>query len=405
MKKTALLSIPALLVASASVAGELTDALTKGDAYVDARYRLHVVETDGSTLEDAQASTLRTRVGYKTGSYKGLSAQVEVQNVSRIGGGYNDGVNGQTDTYQITDSDSTELNQAFLMYTGIKDTAFVLGRQAVNLDNGRFIGADEFRQNNTTHDAYVAVNNSIKDLTAIYGYVRKVNLGVGEDSSVSSLDTETHLVNLTYAGLPMGKLTGYGYFLNVEDVASISSATYGLRYTGDVALADNLAALYELEYATQNNYENNNSEYRHHYLHASAGVKMGDNSVKIGFEKLAGNGTTAFQTPLSSSTDFNGWSNVFANGGFHSTPGAGIHDTYVKAEMKAPMDVMVKAEAHYLESDEGSFEYGSDYGIEVSKDINDNFNAAVRLMHFDGAGASGYDYNATSIAASVSAKF
>lgn len=400
MKKTTLLSIPALLVAATATAGELSDALLKGDAYVDARYRLHAVETQGSTLEDAQASTLRTRVGYKTGAYKGLSAQVELQNITRLGGGYNDGINGQSDTYRITDADGTELNQAFLMYTGIKDTAFVLGRQAVTLDNGRFIGADEFRQNNTTHDAYVVVNNSIKDLTAIYGHVRKVNLGVGEDSALSSLDTETHLVNLGYTGLDAGKLTAYGYFLNVEDVPSISAATYGLRFAGDM---NNF--VYEAEYATQNNYENNDSQYRHHYLHAAAGMKMGDNMVKVGFEKLGGNGATAFQTPLSSSTDFNGWSNVFANAGFHSTPADGIKDTYIKAEMKAPMDVMVKAEAHYLESDNDAYEYGSDYGLEVSKDINDNFNAAVRLMHFDGAGRTNYDYNATSAAVSVSAKF
>lgn len=401
MKTLTLLSIPALLVAATASASELTDALTKGDAYVDARYRLHSVETKGSTLEDAQASTLRTRVGYKTGAFKGLSAQVEVQNVSRIGGGYNDGVNGQTDTYQVTDADSTELNHATLTYTGLKDTAFVFGRQAVNLDNGRFVGADEWRQNNTTHDAYVAVNSSIKDVTAIYGYVRKVNLGVGEDSAVSSLDTESHLVNLSYNGLEAGKVTAYGYFLNVEDVPAISSATYGVRFAGETGMA-----VYEAEYATQNNYENNDTQYRQQYMHVAAGMKMGEDAmVKVGFEKLGGNGTAAFQTPLSSSTDFNGWSNVFANGGFHLTPADGIKDTYIKGEMKAPMGVMVKAEAHYLESDNDAYEYGSDYGVEVSKDFMENYSGAVRLMHFDGAGATNYDYNSTSIVASVSAKF
>lgn len=384
--QSASLSIMSLLVASTAVAGEFTDALTKGDAYADLRYRLEQVDQE-SRAEDAMASTLRTRVGYKTGNYKGFAAQLEVENVSRLGGGtYFDGVNGNSATHPtILDADTTEVNQAFISYTNDKlKTTAIVGRQAVNLDNQRFIGSVGFRQNDQTYDAAVLVNNSIEDVLAIYGYVKNVQRPHGDDHPAGSLDTETHLFNVAYTGLDFGKLTAYGYFLDIDDVASLSTRTLGLRFAGDTMLTDSVKALYEVEYAQQREFGANTASFSEDYMHVSPGVSYNGLTVKAGFEKLAGNGTNAFATPLATGHKFNGWADQFL-----ATPANGLEDSYVSVAYKVPgdnmitKDVSVVAAYHEFEANTGGATYGNELDLKVAKKLNDNFSASVKFANYD----------------------
>jgi len=74
----------AVTVLPSARAGEsLGDALAASQWGLDFRYRIELVDEDGFA-EDAEASTLRTRLNLKTGSYRGLQAFVEFADVREI---------------------------------------------------------------------------------------------------------------------------------------------------------------------------------------------------------------------------------------------------------------------------------------------------------------------------------
>mgnify|MGYP002624365898 CR=1 FL=1 len=74
--------IAAVAMAPAPViASGITEALADGKANLDLRYRYEAVSQDNA-LEDASASTVRTRLGYMTGEFVGLSGFFEFEYTS-----------------------------------------------------------------------------------------------------------------------------------------------------------------------------------------------------------------------------------------------------------------------------------------------------------------------------------
>ena len=124
----------------AGAKSEFTKALTEGKPILDARYRYEYVDQDG-LADEANAHTVRTRLGYETGKFKDFSALLEFENITDIGGEhYNDTINGKATYPTVADPEDTALNRLQLTYTGLPDTALVLGRQNIVLDNQRFVG-------------------------------------------------------------------------------------------------------------------------------------------------------------------------------------------------------------------------------------------------------------------------
>ena len=110
------------------------EALKKGEVKLHFRYRYENVDQDNG-LEEADASTLRSRITYTTAAWSGWQAQVEVDDVSAIGyeDDHNSTSNNETDYSVVADPEGTELNQAWLAYT-CWDTTFKGGRQRILLD-------------------------------------------------------------------------------------------------------------------------------------------------------------------------------------------------------------------------------------------------------------------------------
>lgn len=389
----AILAATSGLVTAAPAHAE-SDALQKfliDDAtpYVDVRYRFENVDQDGFA-DDANASTIRTKLGYKTGKLHGFSGVVEVENVARLGGeAYNDTVNGKTSRPVVADPDGTEINQAYLAYTGIDDTTVVLGRQAVNLDNQRHIGTVDWRQNDQTYDAVAVVNNSIPDTTLLYGYVANVNRTDGE----TNLHTSSHLFNAAYGGWDFGKLSAYAYLLDLDDaaLASLDSNTYGLSFAGDVAVADNTKVLYSAEYARQTDSNDNPINYDADYYHLTAGTSISGIAAKVGYEVLGSDsGTASFQTALGTNHKFNGWADMFAGG----TPANGLEDIYgslgytVSSGDVAGLKLL--ATYHDFSADEGSADYGKEIDAKISKDFMEHYNVTLQYADFNADSASVY---------------
>lgn len=354
------------------------------DVYLKFRYRLESIEED-SKQDDALASTLRTKLGYRSGELFNTTANIEIENVHYLGNDqFNNSINGQTQFSSIPDVDGTEINHAFLSFSGIPNTTINIGRQPVNLDNERFVGTEDWRQNDQTYDAAVIVNQSIPHTTAIYGFVNNVNRVNGDDHPLGDLDVNTHLANISYDGFGFGKFTAYGYIIDLNDseVFTLSSKTFGGRFTGSTKIAEKTSALYTLEYAYQSELADNPNDYGANYYLIEGGIKTHGFKIKAGYEVLSSDNNVAFQTPLASSHKFNGYTDKFV-----LTPDAGLEDLYVKVGYEFASDnkwldgLKLHGAYHDFQSDEGSVDYGSEIDLSVAKKIGKHY--GVKFVYED----------------------
>ncbi len=376
MKKTILKScllvgtaaLTLLSPAGANAAEDLKQALmTDSDIFGEVRYRYETVDQDGFT-KDADASTLRINLGYKTGVYYGFQGLVEGQVSHTIGDDdFNNTVNGKGTYPVVADPKNEEINRAWVAYTGFSDTTIKVGRQAVNLDNQRFVGTVGWRQNDQTFDAAAIINSSIPGLNLLYGYVRNVNRIFGDDHNLGDLSTETHLVHASYKATDWMDITGYGYFLDIDRAPTLSSRTYGVRLTGDTAISDDWSFFYTAEVATQGDHADNPNNYDEKYYHLSPGVKGYGFTLQAGYEELGGDGTNSFQTPLATGHKFNGWADKFLN-----TPARGLEDIYAKVSYKVSNvnkwvdDTKLTAVYHEFDG-ESSGDFGSEIDLSIGK--------------------------------------
>ena len=160
---------------------------------LDARYRYEHVDQDNA-LNNANAQTIRTRIGLQSGKWYGLSALIEADNVSRIGdASYNSTRNGQGDYSVVADPDGSEINQALLRYDHQYGSA-VLGRQRINLDNQRFVGGVAWRQNEQTYDGALLQLKPLTGLTLSYAYIDNINTIFGPGDN--RFDTAANPANI-----------------------------------------------------------------------------------------------------------------------------------------------------------------------------------------------------------------
>ena len=320
--KTLLISALCLTALPAMADDDVESIVKDGRFFGEARYRYEYVDQNGPApiTDNAKASTIRTNVGFETGTYKNFQALIEAQFVGNIGANdFNDTVNGETSYPVVADPDTTEINQAWLSYAGIPDTQIKAGRQGINIDNQRFIGTVGWRQNDQTFDSVMLTNSSIPGLDLAYTYVWNINRIFGGDHPLGDLDTETHALHAAYKIADWLTLTGYGYWLDIDLAPALSSKTFGVRLTGDVPLNDNWNFFYEAEAATQDDHGNNTASYNEKYYHLAPGIKGHGWTFQLGYEELGGDGTNAFQTPLATLHKFNGWADKFL-----STPANGL---------------------------------------------------------------------------------
>lgn len=371
-------SIPLLLAGLAATSqahavDPLTEAINNGKANLDTRYRYEVVDQEGMD-QDAGASTLRTRLGYRTSEVSGLTGFLEAEHVTRLGGAtYNSTLNGVGDRPVVADPTGTEINQAYLRYEGLADTRLTYGRQRFFLDNHRFIGTVGWRQNEQTFDGFTVVNESLPDTTLTGGYLYNANRIFSDASPRGNAAMDTGVLNARYGGWEAGSLTAYTYLLSYENAPANSTRSHGLRFSGESTLGDGIAALYTLEYAQQADYDDNPASFSVPYYRIEAGARTDGVTASIGQELLGSDdGNRAFQTPLATLHAMNGWTDQFL-----STPDAGLRDTY--ASLATTLSgVSLKAIHHRFDSDENSQDYGSETSVVATWSPNTTYTLGAK---------------------------
>jgi hypothetical protein len=376
----ALITLFAMSAATAEEATSFSNAISEGKGKLSFRYRFENVDQDNLS-KDADASTLKTRLNYKTASYLGWYGEAEVDDVSYLGSDdFNNTRNGNTDYPTVADPDGTDINQFYIGYANDANK-FKFGRQRINLDNQRFVGGVGWRQNEQTYDAVYFQNQSIENATITLGYMDRVIriFGPEDGTPAKDLSAENLLVNVGYKLGDLGNLTGYGYFLDMEDARAVSSSTIGLRLSGSRAFGAH-QFLYTLEIADQDDYGDNPNSYSAGYYNVELGLTLPMLTVKGGIETLEGDDNEAgkaFTTPLATLHKFQGWADKFL-----STPNAGIEDTYLTVTF-APFGAKVGVTYHQFDAESGSQEWGSELDFSIAKKINKNFSVLVKYAAYD----------------------
>lgn len=372
-------------VHGASAGDPVADLVREGTAALSFRYRYEFVEDD-KFEEEAHASTLRSRLSLQSGTYRAFSFFVEADDIREIiADDFNAGAGntpGRTEYPVVADPEGTEVNQAYVDYAGFAHTRLRFGRQRINLDNQRFVGGVGWRQNEQTFDA-ASIDWNDDRTRLFYAVVDNVNRIYGEDVPDGDHRQErTHLLNVSTGLAGIGRLSGYHYAIDNEDVSSFSTATTGLRLAGERKPAD-VAFTYQLEYAQQSDLADNPVSYDADYWHLNAGAKFGLFDVSAGWELLGGDSDRpgrAFRTPLATLHAFNGWADVFL-----TTPDAGIDDRYLAA--KAAKDAwVVELQGHRFEADDGGGEFGDELDVRVGYRFGPHLLLDVFAAVFDGEG-------------------
>lgn len=368
--------VPAMLATPVQADGSFTEALVGGKASADLRLRHESVRQDNA-LTRADATTARLRLGYQTGEFKGFGAFVEAEHLTALGGEkYNSTINGKAAYSVVADPEFTEINQAYLAYSGIPKTMLKYGRQRIVLDNHRFIGNVGWRQNEQTYDAFTAVNRSLPETTITAGYIYNVNRVFSDKSAVGDFRMKSPILNVGYKGLRAGELTGYVYLLDFDTAPNSSTATYGLRFKGAAPLGSIGKLLYTAEYATQSDHADNPRNFNVDYYLVEGGIETKPVTLKLGYEVLDGNGTTSFQTPLATLHAMNGWADQFL-----STPANGLKDAYVTAATTVA-GVKLAATYHDFRAERSSMRYGEEWDVVVTKAIDKNYSIGLKYASY-----------------------
>lgn len=376
------LFLAALLIAptgllTAAEPTTLSEALTQGKISLNARLRYEGVQQ--TNLLDATALTLRTRLGYATAPFQGWSVLVEGENIVALDGdtysqsGLNPGGAGHA---VVADPECTELNQLTLTGKNAHST-LVVGRQRLVLDNARFVGDVGWRQNQQTFDAVVVQDKSLDKTTITYAYLNQINRVFSDRHAQGRWDSDSHLLNISYAGYAAGTLTGYTYLLDFDNSAANSCATYGASFVGSQKISDALKATYRAELATQSDYGSSALHYSATYGTLEAGLAGKSFGGALGYEVLGSDNNVGFKTPLATLHAFNGWADLFL-----ATPATGLRDTYVKANATLSGEIAVLAFFHKFEADRGGADFGTEFNLQLTRKFAKRFTATAKYADF-----------------------
>jgi hypothetical protein len=375
----------------------ITDAVAAGHLILEMRARYEFVDQMKTAVltRNAEAYTLRTRLGWETADWNDLRALVEFEDVRLIGpehyqvnvpGATTPPLNGADKVKYplINDPKVTELNRLQLTWTPSPTLIAVLGRQRILIDDQRYIGNVGWRQDEQTFDA-VRVDFAWRRFRLTYAYLFRINRILGE---LRDWDSDSHLVNLTWSPAEQLRLQAFVYALDFENSRPNTSITRGVKASGKTWVG-----LYQLAYnaswARQSDYHHATAPYDLDYWSADLAANFDIYTAKVAYEQLNGNGTRGFSTPLGTTHSFQGWADawVMPLGGNKSFID-GIKDlnftANVKPRFKLPYfyntDILVRF--HHFNDQRTGVHLAREWDAQVVAAITPKLSAALKFADF-----------------------
>ena len=297
----------------------ISDAIAGGKLLLEVRARYEAVDQTKTAVltRNAEAATVRTRLGWETGDWRGVRGLVEFEDVRQVGparfavnvpGAATPPLNGADKAKYplINDPDVTELNRLQLTWTPSAILQVTAGRQRILIDDQRFVGNVGWRQDEQTFDA-VRTDLAYGRFKLVYAYVTHINRVLGE---LRDWRSDSRLANLTWSPAEQLRLEGFVYALDFSNSAANASVTKGLKASGKTWLG-----LYQLAYdatwARQSDYRHNTPAYDLNFWQVDAAATFDIWTAKADYEVLEGNGTRGFTTPLATTHGFQGWADAW----------------------------------------------------------------------------------------------
>lgn len=338
----------------------------KINSFGDARLRYHTIDQDAFE-QSAEALSLRIKLGFELNIFENSTALIEFEGSENFIEDFNDTLNGQIDRPSISDPENFDINRLQFQTDIIPDTRLTLGRQRIALDDWRFIGHWDFRQNEQTFDA-ARIESKIGPGLLDAAYVGHVERQFGNDSPVGEFDGDSFLLNYGLV-TPVGRLVAFYYGLDLEtgsdEILDLSSATSGVRINGRYKWTD-WGLNWDASIAQQTDFAGNPNDYAAIYAATKLGVEYRNYDFSVKAELLGTDNGQAVQTPLGTLHRLNGAADQFL-----TTPDEGLQDFSVSAGYKFRNvgvfeDIRARASYHWFESDEGNDYLGEEIDIELS---------------------------------------
>lgn len=347
---------------------------------MDARLRYESVEQDG--LADADAFTLRTRLGYETPAFHNARALLELEGVAHLTEDFNDTVNGNSTFAVVPDPETFEINRLQLAWSGQQGRRAIVGRQRIALNNGRFVGNAGFRQNEQTFDAIRLEARPLANTALTYLYLDNVRRVFGEDSAQGVWRSDSHVIEAD-VDLPFGKVSGYALLLDFPNAPAQSSQTYGARWSHAWDFGG-FNTRVTLEAAQQSDYRRNSAPFDVSYQYAELALRRDRLTASLGAERLEGDGVRGFSTPLASLHPFQGWADVFT-----TTPPDGVRDLYAGLSYSnhagpAAQPTVFTVVAHDFSDDGGGLGFGQEVDASARLPFNEHATLEAAVARFDG---------------------
>jgi hypothetical protein len=372
------------------------------DPIVEGRLRWENVDQPAT---DADAVTLRLRVGGELKHAKSkLALLAEAEGTVALGKSYNAFpfviVSDQRRTAfsTVADPENIELNRLQLQFKS-KAVTLTVGRQRINLDDQRFVGAVGWRQNEQTFDA-ARLEAKLGPVTLDGTYSISQRTLFGSDGGPRTA-YDGNFVFLG-AGVKLGPINvkAFAYLLDYDTaeqagtqaVALADTQTYGLRANTSLPLSKVVKLTLTASYARQSSYQQNPLSYGVDYIAAEAGLAFKGMGVNVGYEKLGANAAAArsFQTPMATLHKFNGWADLFL-----TTPAAGLQDVYAGVTYAFPKGkglpgLNAALTYHQYDSAVGGVKFGHEWNASVGLKLLRGMNGLVKYADYK---ASGFGVN------------
>lgn len=361
----------------------LADAIISGEAHVGFRYRYENVDQDVFS-DDANASTVRLRVNYRTGRWQKWSGFAEFDYIGELL--FNDfnslgGSSPDRDRYPVVaDPKGPDLTQLYLDYAPSAQTNFRIGRQRIVLDNHRFVGDVGWRQNIQTYDGLGVTYTGWSNTEVFYSYNTAVQRIFGNDVPAGRHDSNNHLLNVNIKLSDAWLVVPYYYYIDNKDTAVFSTATFGARLSGGVSVGEGKLNIIA-ELATQSDAANNPVSYDAEYFNVGATWALKNGlSLGLAWESLGGDQNVAgasFRTPLATLHAFQGWADLFL-----STPAEGIDDVSFTVKYKHD-NWNLTAVYHDFSAESGSGKWGTELDLSAGRSLGDRYGVLLKAALYN----------------------
>lgn len=413
-------ALPGAAEADTMIVGYPENTSSTGVTDVQLRPRYETVQQNGKS--EAKAGTVRALVGYTTPQAGGLGGTLELIGVGALNtGDYNVPVQplpaGSNPAHAtIPDPEAFNANQAYLSYDGIAGTRILAGRQLIELDDQRFVGNVDFRQNMQTYDGVSVVNRSLPDVEVMGTYL----FGL-KDVLNDEVHMKTFLAEASWTRYAAAHVDAFGYWYgnqqnaygstavgnaaiipgaalcgagpnsadSLVDPRACNSATYGARVHGNLALSGIWGANYEAEYAHQSAWDGGYGAQGSDFDHLGATLHRADaylsaDSMRMGSNR---NGTYGFQTPMATKHNFMGWAEMFL-----TTPKEGLRGEYATLGDKRLWGFDMSVRYYLFSTDVGGTPLGHEWDWSIGHALTRNTRFVLQVAKFsvDAVGAASY---------------